>query len=89
MLIPGERSLNFVHRELANEALLGNIRALGPQLVYGGLLWYSQMHGWKRGWAYYAFKEIFGTPPRPQDQGEPICIIGTDLEEWCSRRKRK
>lgn len=88
MLYPGERGVRSLDRDNSTDVLLQDIRRLGPRVVYGGLLWYARFRGWKEGWAAHAFKEIFGTWPRPQDRGEPICMIGTELEEWVVRRKK-
>ena len=91
MLFPQERTLNQVVRETSRDMLLERLLLLGPRTVYGGLLWYAQFRHWKPGWAAYAFKEIFGVWPRDGDREKavPICIVGTDIEEWCWRRKRK
>jgi hypothetical protein len=88
MLFPSERSLRQIEYSKVDKTLLIAIKDTGSKNVYGGLLWYSQLRGWKQGWAAFVFKEIFGVWPRPQDKTEPICIIGSDLEEWVMRRKR-
>ena len=35
------------------------------------LLWYANKHGYKKGWAYYKFKEIYKVGP-PKIDPEPV-----------------
>jgi hypothetical protein len=78
-------------QRLAHTAdILLSLAVMSPREIYCGLLWYAR-HGphrrWKDEWAACAFKEIFGTWPRPQDRGEPT-HPSIELEEWISTRQK-
>jgi hypothetical protein len=60
----------------------------GPQRIYGGLLHHARAVGWKDGFAWHAFKEIFGVKPRQQDQGSPL-KPPPELAVWISLRPKK
>jgi hypothetical protein len=78
----------MLKREHRREMLM-RLQAIGPRDVYSGLLAYALNKGWRRGWAYHAFKEIFGTPPRWKDQGEPAVLQDFMIEEWAAMRIKK
>jgi hypothetical protein len=87
---PGERGVKNGIKAITQDELVFSIRRrYEPKQVHGGLLWYARLRHWKDGWAAYAFKEIYGAWPRDDQKGEPICILDTDLEQWCWARKRK
>src|SRR5262249_60561903 len=64
----GKSAANGLVRDARREQVLEDLSAAGPQAVYAGLLAYALARNYKTGWAYYAFKEIFGAEPRPQDR---------------------
>ena len=68
---PGERTFKAVARRNDDDARLLTVLRLEPKRVYGGLLWHAGEQKWKPGWAWHAFKEIYGTWPRAQDRGPP------------------
>jgi hypothetical protein len=79
-------------RRLAHEAdVLIALAGFAPGEIYGGLLWYAR-HGphrrWKDEYAACAFREIFGTWPRPRDKGAPV-RPPVVLEEWVIARQRR
>jgi hypothetical protein len=85
-------------RNTRQNALVGKLRAVDPQLVYGGLIAYAQPRRkangepWNApGWAKHAFVEIFGSWPRNQDHranpATPDWLIGL-IAEWAAGRKR-
>ena len=74
------------------DEVLEELSAAGTQAVYAGLLAYALARHYRRGWAYYAFKEIFGAEPRPQDRPvKPQALPNFNflIEEWAAGRKRK
>jgi hypothetical protein len=85
---PGERTFKALVRRNDHDALLLALVRLGPKRVYAGLLGHARHHRFKDGWAAHAFKEIFGTWPRPQDRGQPT-RPPVELEEWVSGRPRR
>ena len=91
-LIRGTRAYRRARRcrRLARRTgdLLAIAAAMSPRDVYCGLLWYAQHRRSKDGWAAYAFLEIYGAWPRPQDRGEPV-RPPIELEEWISTRPKR
>jgi hypothetical protein len=82
---------NGLVRDARRDEVLEALSAAGPTAVYAGLLAYALGRNYKLGWAAYAFKEIFGVWPRPQDrrvgpQALPNNIL---IDEWAAGRKRK
>jgi hypothetical protein len=89
MLWPGERIIRRIVRQWRQDRLLLRLHQAGQRDVYAGLLAYAKAKGWKPGWAYFAFLEIFGAEPRPQDRrAEPKTLPDFLIEEWAARRKR-
>jgi hypothetical protein len=86
--LPGELSVSGLINEANRDAVRRACLPHGPRLIYGGLLHHARQQGWKDGWAYHKFIEIFGTRPRPQDQGPPI-EPSTELKEWISLLPKK
>ena len=88
---PGERSAKARGKSsTADDLLLAIRRRYEPGQVFGGLLWHARVHGYRDGWAYFVFAEIYGVKPTLDDQaGEPLRISGSDLESWVLRRKGK
>ena len=61
----------------------------GTSKVRAALIEYADRHNWKRGWAAFAFKEIFGAWP-PRDRGpDPKPLEGYLIEEWVAYRKKR
>jgi hypothetical protein len=86
--LPGERSLNMLAVDIDRDAALRACLHHGPRRIYGGLLHHARQQGWKDGWAYHAFKEIFGAPPRRQDQSPPASPP-LELKAWISLRPKR
>jgi hypothetical protein len=77
-------------RDARRHEVLEGLSAAGPQAVYAGLLAYALVRHHRPGWAYYAFKEIFGAEPRPQDRRVKSQMLPNFLiEEWVASRKSK
>ena len=92
MIWRGETVINGLVRAARRDELLEELSAAGPQAVYAGLLAYALARHYRSGWAYYAFKEIFGAEPRPQDRRvKPQALPNFNflIEEWAAGRKRK
>jgi hypothetical protein len=85
---PGERTLKTLIRRNDHDARVLVLLRLGPSRVYAGLLWWAQMKDYDRGWAAHAFRELYGTWPRPRDRGEPA-RPSIELEEWLSTHPKK
>jgi hypothetical protein len=86
----GKSAANGLVRDARREQVLEDMSAAGPQAVYAGLLAYALARHYRPGWAYYAFKEIFGAEPRPQDRHvKPQALPNFLIEEWVAGRKRK
>jgi hypothetical protein len=84
---PGESVLAGLTRTSERDAARRAVLHLRPRAVYGGLLCHAREQGWKDGWAWHAFKELYGTPPRRQDQGPPS-PPSTALKTWIAMRPR-
>ena len=87
-MLPLHRAINRVERRWRRDAVLHRLWDLGPAAVYAGLLVYAQARGWKPGWAFFSFVEVYGAKPRPIDrnvepQSNPL------VDEWAATRKRK
>jgi hypothetical protein len=81
-------------RKAQRNELLVEFSAAGPTAVYAALRHYAISRGWKRGSAFYAFKEIFSAPPRPQDERAEPAPLPNDPNEllvadWHRLRKKK
>jgi hypothetical protein len=85
---PGQRKLKALVRRNDHDARVVVLLRLGPKAVYGGLLWIRDQRGYRRGWEKHAFRELYGTEPRPQDKGEPL-RPPVALEEWVNARPKK
>ena len=86
----GERVINGLVRDARRDEVLEGLHRAGPTAVYAGLLAYALARNYRTGWAYYAFKEIFGAEPRPQDRYvKPQALPNLLIEEWAAGRKRK
>jgi hypothetical protein len=85
---PGERTFKTLTRRADQDDLLLALLRLGPKHVYAGLLWVQQDRNYARGWVGHAFREIFGTWPRPQDKGAPA-QPPVELEAWISARPKR
>ena len=86
----GKSTANGLVRDARRDEVLEELSAAGPQAVYAGLLAYALARHYRPGWAYYAFKEIFGAEPRPQDRRvKPQALPNFLIEEWAAGRKRK
>jgi hypothetical protein len=88
-MLPDEVALRASERATRRDELKVRLIRCGPSTVYGGLLAYALNKGWHRGWAYHAFKEIFGTPPRWRDRGPPVVLQDFLIEEWAAMRIKK
>jgi hypothetical protein len=85
----GERVINGLVRDARRDEVLEGLHRAGPIAVYAGLLAYALARNYRTGWAYYAFKEIFGAGPRPQDRRvKPQALPNFLIEEWAAGRKR-
>ena len=86
--LPGRRSLNRLIKRVDRDAALQGCLRHGPRRIYGGLLHFARQNGMKDGWAYYAFLEIFGVGPQPQDRGppEPPPI---ELNDWIALQPKR
>jgi hypothetical protein len=81
---------NSLPRDARRNEVLEELLGTGPRSVYAGLLMYARTKKYNPGWAAHAFKEIYGTWPRPQDRRvEPQALPNFLIEEWAARRKRK
>jgi hypothetical protein len=85
---PGERTFKALVRRNDHDARVIALLRLGPQRVHAGLLWWQQMKNYNRGWIGHAFRELYGTWPRPRDKGAPM-RPSIELEEWLASRKPK
>jgi hypothetical protein len=87
-MLPLHRTINRIERRARRTAALHRLWDAGPNTTYAGLLAHAKARGWKRGWAYFAFLEIYSAPPRPQDRNvEPQSNLLVD--EWASIRPHK
>jgi superfamily II DNA or RNA helicase len=69
-----------------NKTKAKNIGSLkGAEWFYRELLMYSDQHGYKGGWAYYAFKDKFGFPPPRVFSTEPMEVSPATLS-WIKHR---
>jgi hypothetical protein len=87
--LPGQRSLNMLSKKADRDAALRGCLHHGPRRIYAGLLHHAREQGHKDGLAYYAFIEIFGTRPRPQDQQGPPLPPPPELAAWISLRPKR
>jgi hypothetical protein len=86
----GKSTADGLVRDARRDEVLEELSVAGPQAVYAGLLAYALVRHYRPGWAYYAFKEIFGAEPRPQDRRvKPQTLPDFLIEEWVAGRKRK
>lgn len=77
-------------RDARRNEVLEELLGTGPSAVYAGLLMYGRTRNYDPGWAAHAFREIYGTWPRPQDRRvEPKALPNFLVEEWAAGRKRK
>lgn len=79
---------NSLPRDARRNEVLEELLGAGPRAVYAGLLMYARKKNYNPGWAAHAFREIYGTWPRPQDrrvEPEENFLI----DEWASGRKRR
>jgi hypothetical protein len=77
-------------RDARRAEVLEELSTVGPQAVYAGLLSYALARNYKIGWCAHAFREIFGTWLRSQDQSvKPQPLPNFLIEEWAASRKRK
>jgi hypothetical protein len=77
-------------KDARRNEVLQELLGTGPRAVYAGLLMYAQVKNYDPGWAAHAFREIYGTWPRPQDRKvEPKALPNFLIEEWAAGRKRK
>jgi hypothetical protein len=76
-------------KESRRSAVVARLMAVGPTKVYSGLLFYAQEKGWRSGWAYHAFKEIFHGDPQNQHRRGPAQLQGYLIEEWVVYRKKR
>jgi hypothetical protein len=89
-MLPHQRAINRVERRWRRNAALHQLWDLGPATVYAGLLAYAKARGWKDGWAFHAFQEVYGAKPRPQDRnGESEPLADLAVERWATTRKPK
>jgi hypothetical protein len=83
-----DRALRRAERRMRRDMVLRKLWNLDPAITYSGLLAYARNRGWKDGWAYHTFVEVYSAPPRRQDQNvEPQSNPITD--EWAAIRPRK
>lgn len=85
---PGERTLKALVRRNDHDARVIALLQLGPRRVYAGLLWWQQMKNYDRGWIGHAFRELYGTWPRPRDKGAPV-RPPVELEGWINARRKR
>ena len=85
---PGERRFKALVRRNDHDARVIALLRLGPQRVYAGLLWVQRDRNYNRGWIGHAFRELYGTWPRPRDEGAPM-RPSSEFEEWLASRKPK
>jgi hypothetical protein len=64
------------------------LAAMSPREIYRGLLWIRNQRKYRPGWEWHAFRELFGTEPRPRDKGEPV-RPSIELEEWINARQKR
>jgi hypothetical protein len=87
-MLPYDRALRRAERRMRRDMTLRKLWNLDPATVYSGLLAYAMNRGWKPGWAFHTFVEIYSAPPRPIDRAvEPQSNPVTD--EWAAIRPRK
>jgi hypothetical protein len=55
-----------------NGLIILKVKASDPRTTYAGLLWEAARKGYRPGWTYNKFKEIFGKKPRPLSPVEPV-----------------
>jgi hypothetical protein len=96
----GEQTIKTLVRRGQRRERLVALYAAGPAAVFAGLRLYAR--GQTRrdgqpynefGWASHAFREIFGTEPRPQDrrvdpETTPDSLLDL-IREWVPTRKKK
>jgi hypothetical protein len=64
-----------------NGLIILKIKGSDPRTTYAGLLWEAARKGYRPGWTYNKFKEIFGKKPRPISKVEPM-VPDTELREY-------
>jgi hypothetical protein len=87
--LPGEQALTMLVNDLDRDIALQACLHHGPRRIYAGLLHHARAQGWKPGWAFHAFKEIFGTGPRLRDQQGPPMPPPLELKAWISMRPKR
>jgi hypothetical protein len=85
---PGERTFKTLIRRNDHDAHVLALLRLGPKRIYAGLLWIRDQRKYRPGWEKHAFREFFGTDPRPRDKGAPA-RPPIELEEWINTRQRR
>jgi hypothetical protein len=88
MLWPGEQIVRRITRQGRRDRILLRLHQAGQHDVYAGLLHYAQTKGWKRGWAYYSFLEIFGNEPDRDIEPEAL-LDDLLIEGWRAECKCK
>jgi hypothetical protein len=48
------------------------VKGSNPRTTYAGLLWEAASKGYRPGWTYNKFLEIFGKKPRPLSEVKPV-----------------
>ena len=87
--LPGEQSLTTLVNDLDRDIALQACLHHGPRRIYADLLHHARAQRFQEGWAFYAFKEIFGTGPRPRDQRGPPMPPPIELRAWISMRSKR
>lgn len=95
MALPGKRIIRRIAKRGERERILLRLHQISRRDVYAALLDHARTHRkrdgthYSSGWAYYAFLEIFGSEPRPQDQRvEPQALPDNLIDEWKASRER-
>jgi hypothetical protein len=76
------------NRHAQRVALTLDLYEMSPREVYCGLVWLQRSKGFHPKFPLAAFRELYGTWPRPQDKGEPA-PPPFELEEWLAMRPKR
>lgn len=81
-------SILWSNRKLQRVELTLELYGMSRREVYCGLLWLQRSKGFHPKFPLAAFRELYGTWPRPEDKGDPA-PPPLALEEWLALRPKR